>query len=104
MHVAALSSPIFVPHTQAALALLDDPLEWSAFSQHSRDCTPMATKHLSSGQVLRFRDYAHNFYFSRPEYLALVEREFGADARAQVVAMNTKTLHRDLLEQLCPAS
>ena len=73
-------------------------LEWSAFSQHSRDCTPMATKHLSSGQVLRFRDYAHNFYFSRPEYLALVEREFGADARAQVVAMNTKTLHRDLLE------
>jgi radical SAM superfamily enzyme YgiQ (UPF0313 family) len=73
-------------------------LEWSAFSQHSRDCTPMATKHLTSGQVLRFRDYAHNFYFSRPEYLALVEREFGTDAKAQVEAMNGKRLQRNLLE------
>ena len=74
-------------------------LEWSAFSQHSRDCYPMATKHLTSAEVLQFRDQAHAAYFSRPEYLSLVEGLFGADARAQVEAMNTKTLQRDLLEE-----
>ena len=42
----------------------DLPEDWSGYSQHAYDTTPLPTATLSSAQVLQFRDNAHNKYFA----------------------------------------
>jgi len=51
--------------------------DWSQFSQHSFNTTPLPTKYLQSGEVLKFRDNAFNDYFTNPNYLQMVENKFG---------------------------
>jgi len=70
------------------------PAKWSGYSQHSNDCLPLPTKHLSGPEVLRFRDAAFREYFDRPEYLTMVERTFGADTVAEVRRMVAQPLPR----------
>lgn len=55
------------------------PEKWSGYSQHSVDSLPLATKHLSAAEMVRFRDHAFNTYFSNPAYLAMIEKKFGPD-------------------------
>lgn len=66
------------------------PEDWSGYSQHSMDCLPLPTETLTGEQVLSFRDKAFDEYFTSDNYLDLVERKFGARARAHIVEM-TKT-------------
>ncbi|MBF0522069.1 MAG: cobalamin-dependent protein [Candidatus Omnitrophica bacterium] len=56
------------------------PKSWSAYSQFSKDCLPLATKYLSGPQVLKFRDEAFDNYFTDPRYLARIEERFGLEA------------------------
>lgn len=42
----------------------DLPKEWSGYSQHSYNSTPLPTETLTSAEVLRFRDDAHCQYFT----------------------------------------
>lgn len=53
------------------------PEKWSGYSQHSVDTLPLPTKHLSTSEVLRFRDNAFQKYFNDPGYLDMVNRKFG---------------------------
>jgi radical SAM superfamily enzyme YgiQ (UPF0313 family) len=74
---------------------LPDSYEGYAFLSY--ECEPLPTKHLSSAEVLRFRDEAWHKYFSNPAYLNLVERKFGLQARKNIEDMAAIRLKRKLL-------
>ena len=73
------------------------PDSYAGYAFLSYDCEPLATKHVSAADVLRFRDAAFQTYFTNPDYLALVERKFGAPQRANVEDMTKIRLKRRLL-------
>ena len=70
------------------------PATWSGYSQHSIDSLPLPTRHLSAGEVLRFRDEAFQTYFKNPRYLQLVEATFGAATLREIAAMSAHRLER----------
>ena len=70
------------------------PSTWSGYSQHSLDSLPLPTMHLTSDAVLQFRDAAFQRYFSRPEYLSMMNRKFGDGAVAHIQEMTRHTLDR----------
>jgi radical SAM superfamily enzyme YgiQ (UPF0313 family) len=76
---------------------IDLPKSFDAWSFHSYDSLPLPTKHLSAAEVLRFRDRAWQMYFSRSEYLSMVESKFGKGAREHVEDMSKIKLKRKLL-------
>ncbi len=73
------------------------PRNWTGYSQHSRDCLPMPTRHIPAHEVLRFRDEAFRSYYTNPRYLDRVQRRFGAETVAQMRQMTAHRLDRDLL-------
>ena len=73
-------------------------LPWEAFSQHSRETHPTATKTLTAAQVLEFRDKAWLTYFTGSRYLTLVGDLWGQGAVDEVKAMTKHKLHRNLLQ------
>jgi anaerobic magnesium-protoporphyrin IX monomethyl ester cyclase len=73
------------------------PERWTGYSQHSRDCLPLPTRHLPAREVLRFRDEAFLRYYQDAGYLGMVERRFGAEAAGHVREMTGYRLERDLL-------
>lgn len=75
---------------------LPDTFEGYAFLSY--ECQPLPTKHLTSAQVLKFRDEAWQKYFSNPAYLNLVERRFGKQERKNIEDMASIRLKRKLLE------
>lgn len=73
------------------------PDSHEGFAFLSYESQPLQTKHLSSAEVLRFRDQAWREYFANPAYLDLVERKFGTQERKNVEDMATIRLKRKLL-------
>jgi len=71
------------------------PTTWNGFSQYSRDCLPLPTKHLTGGQVLSFRDYAFDAYYKSPRYLDMMRRKFGEETMRHIQDMSRNTLVRD---------
>lgn len=55
----------------------DLPDSWIGYSQHSFETHPLRTEHISSAEVLKFRDDAFHAYFSDPRYLNMVQEKFG---------------------------
>ncbi|MBF0205842.1 MAG: cobalamin-dependent protein [Oligoflexia bacterium] len=72
------------------------PPSWNAYSQHSFDCTPLPTKHLTAAQVLSFRDKAFNQYFSNEKFLKMIEDKFGSQVRQHVTSMTERQLPRKI--------
>lgn len=87
-------SPLHVEAKRAGWAL---PTDYAGYGFLSYDSQPLPTKHVSAAEVLRFRDRACQIYFTNPEYLALVERRFGAQQRQNVEEMARIPLNRRLL-------
>lgn len=56
------------------------PKSWLGYAQLSEETLPLPTKYISGREVLRFRDKAFEDYFSRPEYLKMIEEKFGKEA------------------------
>jgi len=56
------------------------PDTWEGYSQLAYDFIPLPTKYLSPKEVLRFRDWAFEHYFSRPEYLSMIGQKFSSGA------------------------
>lgn len=73
------------------------PDSWVGYAQQGYDFLPLPTEHLTAAEVLRFRDWAFNVYFTNPRYLNMIERKFGPAARAHVEAMTTVRLKRRIL-------
>ena len=76
------------------------PDSYAGYGFLSYDCEPLATRHVSAAEVLRFRDAAWQRYFSEPGYLALVERKFGAQERVQRGAAMEVGEGRDLVVEI----
>lgn len=74
---------------------LPDSYEGYAFLSY--ECQPLPTKYLTSAEVLKFRDDAWHTYFSRPEYLGMIERKFGVEQRRNVEDLTKIRLKRQLL-------
>lgn len=72
----------------------DLPENWSGFSQHSYDCRPLPTEHLSAAEVLRFRDDAFHEYFANKRYLDMATQKFGVETRDHIEAMSEARLER----------
>jgi anaerobic magnesium-protoporphyrin IX monomethyl ester cyclase len=89
-------SPLYAQATRQGVPL---PKAWTGYSQHSRDCLPLPTKHVSAREVLAFRDEAFRRYFTNLRYLELVERRFGPEMAEHVSAMTRRELERDLLKE-----
>jgi radical SAM superfamily enzyme YgiQ (UPF0313 family) len=70
------------------------PERWTGYSQHSVDTLPLPTRYLSAAEVLRFRDYAFQTYFTSSRYLDLVTRKFGEQAAGQIREMSSHKLIR----------
>lgn len=52
------------------------PESWLGYSQYSAEALPLPTKHLTSEEVLRYRDYAFSAFHSQQSYLELLEKKF----------------------------
>jgi anaerobic magnesium-protoporphyrin IX monomethyl ester cyclase len=84
-------SPLYLEAVQRGWQLPDS---WSGYSQHAVNTLPLPTRHLSAGEVLRFRDHAFNVYFSHEPYLEMVRRKFGDDTLAHIREMTSHRLER----------
>ncbi len=73
------------------------PPAWEGYAQQGYDFLPLPTEHLTPAEVLAFRDWAFNAYFTNPRYLDMIERKFGRPARDHVRAMTQVRLKRRLL-------
>ncbi|MBT3514594.1 MAG: radical SAM protein [Nitrospina sp.] len=69
----------------------DLPKKWHDFSQHSYEQLPLATDHLTAGQVLSFRDNAWQEYFTNPTYTTMVKTKFGEEVLDHI---NKLSLHK----------
>lgn len=95
----AMAYPGSPLHLQAVEKGWRLPDAWSGYSQHAKDTLPLPTRHLSAGEVLRFRDHAFQVYFTDPNYLALVQQKFGADTVAHIREMTSHRLERQYAAQ-----
>lgn len=85
-------------YDQAVAENWELPKDWSGYSQHSVNTQPLATKHLSSAQVLSYRDEAFKTYFNNPKYLAMVASKFGDKSLEMIKEMMSFDLRRDLVK------
>tara|TARA_B100000242_G_C43050156_1_gene490613 strand:- start:2053 stop:3582 length:1530 start_codon:yes stop_codon:yes gene_type:complete len=77
----------------------DLPVSYEEFAFLSYDSKPSGTNQLSNKEVIGFRDYFWQTYFSNPFYLEKVEKLFGSKQRENVQEMATHKLKRKLLEK-----
>ena len=96
---SAMAYPGSPLYAQAVSQDLPLPESWSGFSQHSYDCQPLPTDHLSAAEVLGFRDQAFHDYFSNDRYLDMVTQAFGWDTRKHIEEMTRHRLKRKILEE-----
>ena len=61
-----------------------EPTDYEQYSQHGYRCTPMGTKHLTSKQVLNFKDWAFRDFYYNPNYLEMIENKFGSETRKYI--------------------
>lgn len=87
-------SPMYFTAKQNSWKLPDT---FEGFAFLSYDSEPLPTKHLTSAEVLKFRDDAWQTYFTNPSYLNLVENRFGLTQRQNVEDMATIKLNRKIL-------
>ncbi|MCJ7543632.1 MAG: B12-binding domain-containing radical SAM protein [Phycisphaerae bacterium] len=70
------------------------PKHWHGYSQLGEETLPLPTKHLTSAEVLRFRDRAFVAYHSRPEYLDRLRRKFGQPVVDHMRRLLSQEIHR----------
>mgnify|MGYP003676425517 FL=1 len=73
------------------------PETYVGFSQHSYETQPLATKHISAAEVLRFRDEAFLKYYTSDRYLDMIEQKRGIETRHSIEDMTKIKLKRKLL-------
>ena len=95
---SAMAYPGSPLHSLAVAQGVPLPAKWSGYSQHSRDCLPMPTRHIPAREVLRFRDLAFQRFYSHPRYLSMLAARFGQATVEHVKEMSRHPLRRDLLD------
>ncbi len=74
------------------------PTQWHDYSQHGYDALPLPNPHLSSADILRFRDESFQTYFQTPAYLQRIEQTFGRPVVDHIERMRRMPLPRRALE------
>ncbi len=77
--------------------IIEEPRAWDQYSLYGYDCVCLPTKHLEAADVLHFRDDVFNEYFSRSEFLRLIEGKFGQKAKNHIEQMTKIKLKRRIL-------
>lgn len=70
------------------------PETWEQYSQYAYESLPLATKYLTPGEVLSFRDYAFHAYFENPRYLNKIKNLFGLETVQHIKEMTKYKLER----------
>jgi radical SAM superfamily enzyme YgiQ (UPF0313 family) len=70
------------------------PEKWDGYSQYSFDTFPLPTKYLTGAEVLRFRDFAFNSYYTNPRYLSMIKNKFGLETTNHIIQMASQKLER----------
>ena len=70
------------------------PESWQGYSQYAYETLPLPTNYLQGGQVLAFRDYAFEAYYSNPRYLNKIRTKFGPQTAEHIKQMSLKKLKR----------
>lgn len=86
-------------YQQARLEGATLPDSWNGYSQHSYDAFPLATRALSSAEVLRFRDGAFENYFQGELYQEMLQNTFGEKVVQHVKRMMSVRIKRKLYEK-----
>ena len=94
---SAMAYPGSPLYNQARLFGQELPTTYSGFSQHSYDTLNLGNSHVSSYEILAFRDKAWDTYHSSEKYLNLLENKFGQKARDELDSTKTIKLKRKLL-------
>lgn len=76
----------------------DLPDSWIGYSQHSYETCPLPTATLSSAEVLSFRDWAFQNYFTGERYFEMIDKKFGNDVVEEIRRMASVKMPRKLLE------
>ena len=74
------------------------PASWEGYSQYAYEALPLPTNYLNGGQVLSFRDYAFQTYYTSPRYLNMIEKKIGPATAAHIREMTKKKLKRRYAE------
>ncbi len=96
---SAMAYPGSPLHAQAKQAGWKLPEDYTGYSQHSYSCQPLPTKHLTSEQVLAFRDEAWMTYHTNPAFLNLLKEKFGQVAVDETLKSTEIKLKRKILEE-----
>ena len=94
---SAMAYPGSPLYNQARIFGQELPTTYSGFSQHSYDTLNLGNSHVSSAEILAFRDKAWDTYHSSEKYLNLLENKFGQKARDELDSTKTIKLKRKLL-------
>ena len=94
---SAMAYPGSPLHKQARLFGTPLPDTYSGYSQHSYDTLNLANQHLTSAEILDFRDKAWDIYHSSPKYLQLMNDKFGQKAIDELNSTKTIKLKRKQL-------
>ncbi|MCK4602625.1 MAG: cobalamin-dependent protein [Phycisphaerae bacterium] len=70
------------------------PDSWHGYSQLGAETLPLPTRHLTSAEVLNFRDRAFCEYHSRPEYLRMIHDKFGPKVVEHIRKMLEQEIER----------
>jgi anaerobic magnesium-protoporphyrin IX monomethyl ester cyclase len=70
------------------------PEKWDGYSQYSAETFPLPTNHITGGQVLKFRDFAFNAYYTNPRYLSMINNKFGPKTTDHIIHMSSRKLER----------
>jgi radical SAM superfamily enzyme YgiQ (UPF0313 family) len=73
------------------------PTKFEEYAFLSYECKTLPTKYLTAAEALKFRDEAWYKYFYREDYLNLVEKKFGTEARSNILNLGKIKLKRKLL-------
>jgi radical SAM superfamily enzyme YgiQ (UPF0313 family) len=75
----------------------DLPKRYEEFAFLSYECKPLPTKYLTAKEVLNFRDKGWETYFKNDNYLSMIEKKFGLQARQNIIGLSKVKLKRELL-------
>ena len=93
----AMAYPGSALHMQARKEGWTLPDSYQAYSQHSYDMLPLATKYISAREVVEFRDNAFNSHYNRKEYHDMIRQKFGQETVNEIKDMIKIKLKRKIL-------
>lgn len=77
---------------------MEVPKSWEEYSLYGYNCYPLNSKYLSREEILRWRDSKFIEYYSRPEYISMINKVFGVDSVKEISRMVKNRLPRRILE------